>query len=139
MRLVPLPSLAHRFSFVFFFLVFHVPLPASDQFFFRRFGCFAFWGLHWFQKHRQQIQFFAGVRIWRVAAKVSWFRLCEFLAEQFPVEVLAHLLRPLLSPAYRCTTAFRLVARKTGLLGIWGVPVGASFSRRTNAQGSAVP
>ncbi|CAJ1353350.1 unnamed protein product [Effrenium voratum] len=38
---------------------------------------------------------------------VSWFRLCEFLAEQFPVEVLAHLLRPLLSPAYRCTTAFR--------------------------------
>ena len=26
--------------------------------------------------------------------------------DHFPVEVLCHLLRPLLSPAYRCTTAF---------------------------------
>ena len=35
------------------------------------------------------------------------FRLCSSLVEQFPVEVLSQLLRPLLSPAYRCTTAFR--------------------------------
>lgn len=34
------------------------------------------------------------------------FRLSSFLVDHFPIEVLCHLLRPLLSPAYRCTTAF---------------------------------
>jgi hypothetical protein len=42
----------------------------------------------------------------------SWprFRLCSSLVDHFPVEVLAQLLSPLLSPAYRCTSAFRGVS-----------------------------
>eukprot|EP00435_Cladocopium_sp_Y103_P038590 s1356_g10.t1 len=41
---------------------------------------------------------------------ISWFRLCSSLVEHFPVEVLSQLLPPLLSPAYRCTSAFRGVS-----------------------------
>ena len=42
----------------------------------------------------------------------SWprFRLCSSLVDHFPVEVLSQLLSPLLSPAYRCTSAFRGVS-----------------------------
>lgn len=41
---------------------------------------------------------------------ISWFRLCSSLVDHFPVEVLSQLLSPLLSPAYRCTSAFRGVS-----------------------------
>eukprot|EP00913_Durusdinium_trenchii_P006580 g6183.t1 len=41
---------------------------------------------------------------------ISWFRLCTALEDQFPAQVLSQLLRPLLSPAYRCTTAFKCMA-----------------------------
>ena len=41
---------------------------------------------------------------------ISWFRLSQALVDHFPVEVLRQLLRPLLSPAYRCATAFKALS-----------------------------
>lgn len=54
-----------------------------------------------------QIQGFQADPTQHYVRLVSWLRFSASLADQLPADVLEGLLRPLLAPAYRCSTAFR--------------------------------